>query len=79
MELSRQDYLNGLPFPSAGDLRHPGIEPRSLTPPALAPYQLHDQHLLSRLIRTCQPVDQHLSAPYSAPVSSFISTYQLLD
>ena len=26
---SRQDYWSGLPFPSLGDLPHPGIEPRS--------------------------------------------------
>ena len=26
---SRQAYWNGLPFPSPGDLPHPGIEPRS--------------------------------------------------
>ena len=27
---SRQEYWNGLPFPSPGDLPNPGIEPRSL-------------------------------------------------
>ena len=27
MEFSRQEYLSGLPFPSPGDLPHPGIEP----------------------------------------------------
>ena len=27
---SRQEYWSGLPFPSPGDLLHPGIEPRSL-------------------------------------------------
>ena len=26
---SRQEYWSGLPFPSPGDLRDPGIEPRS--------------------------------------------------
>ena len=26
---SRQEYWNGLPFPSPGDLLNPGIEPRS--------------------------------------------------
>ena len=26
---SRQEYWNGLPFPSPGDLPDPGIEPRS--------------------------------------------------
>ena len=29
MEFSRQEYWSGLPFPSPGDLPHPGIEPRS--------------------------------------------------
>ena len=31
MEFSRQEYWNGLPFPSPGDLPHPGIKPRSPT------------------------------------------------
>ena len=31
MEFSRQEYWNGLPFPSPGDLPNPGIKPRSLT------------------------------------------------
>ena len=29
MEFSRQEYWNGLPFPSLGDLPNPGIEHRS--------------------------------------------------
>ena len=29
MEFSRQEYWSGLPFPSPGDLPHPGIKPRS--------------------------------------------------
>ena len=29
MEFSRQEYWNGLPFPSLGDLPNPGIEPGS--------------------------------------------------
>ena len=33
MGFSRQEYWSGLPFPSAGDLPNPGIEPES---PALA-------------------------------------------
>ena len=33
MGFSRQEYWSGLPFPSPGDLRDPGIEPES---PALA-------------------------------------------
>ena len=31
MEFSRQEYWSGLPFPSAGDLPKPGIEPGSPT------------------------------------------------
>ena len=29
--ISRQEYWSGLPFPSPGDLPHPGIEPGSPT------------------------------------------------
>ena len=32
----RQEYWNGLPFPSPGDLPNPGIEPTSPVSPALA-------------------------------------------
>ena len=31
MGFSRQEYWSGLPFPSPGDLRDPGIQPRSPT------------------------------------------------
>ena len=31
VDFSRQEYWSGLPFPSPGDLSHPGIEPRSST------------------------------------------------
>ena len=30
MEFSRQEYWNGWPFPSPGDLPNQGIQPRSL-------------------------------------------------
>jgi len=36
MGFSRQEYWNGLPFPSLGDLSNSGIEPASLAAPALA-------------------------------------------
>ena len=36
MGFSRQEYLSWLPFPSPGDLLHPGIKPASLASPALA-------------------------------------------
>ena len=29
MDFFRQEYWSGLPFPSPGDLPHPGIDPRS--------------------------------------------------
>ena len=45
MGFSRQEYWNGLPFPSPGDLPDPEIEPRSptLRPDALtsAPPTIH--------------------------------------
>ena len=31
MDFSRQEYWDGLPFPSPGDLPNPGVEPGSLT------------------------------------------------
>ena len=36
MEFSRQEYWSRLPFPPPGDPPDPGIEPASLTSPALA-------------------------------------------
>ena len=33
---SQQEYFSGVPFPPPGDLSNPGIEPMSLTSPALA-------------------------------------------
>ena len=37
LEFSRQEYQSGLPFPTAGNLRDPGMEPMSLASPALVP------------------------------------------
>ena len=36
MEFPRQEHWSRLPFPTAGDLPNPGIEPTSLVFPALA-------------------------------------------
>ena len=36
MGFSRQEYWNGFPFPTPGDLPDPGIEPATLVSPALA-------------------------------------------
>ena len=30
VDFSRQEYWSGLPFPTSGDLSHPGIKPVSL-------------------------------------------------
>ena len=35
MEFSRQEYYNGVPFPTPGDLLEPGIESTSLESPSL--------------------------------------------
>ena len=46
MGFSRQGYWSGLPFPPAGDLPDPGIEPVSLLSPSICrwvPY--HERHL----------------------------------
>ena len=36
MGVSRQGYWSGVQFPSPGDLPDPGVEPGSVTSPALA-------------------------------------------
>ena len=36
MEFSSQEYWSGLPCPAPGDLPDPGMESRSVVPPALA-------------------------------------------
>ena len=36
MGFCRQEHWSGLPYPPPGDLLDPGIEPESLTSPALA-------------------------------------------
>ena len=36
MELCRQEYWSGLPFPTPEDFPDPGIKPTSLASPALA-------------------------------------------
>ena len=36
VELFRQEYWSGLPFPTPGDLSDPGVGPMSLVSPVLA-------------------------------------------
>ena len=45
MGFSRQEYWNGLPFPSPGDLPSPGTEPRS---PALQADALLSEPLVGK-------------------------------
>ena len=40
----RQEYWSGLPFPSAGDLPNPGLEPMSPVSPTLAGGVLYQKH-----------------------------------
>ena len=47
MEFSRQEYWNGLPFPTPGDLPNPGMELISPTSPALQADSLLLRHLAS--------------------------------
>ena len=54
MEFSRQEYWNGLPLPSPGDLPNPGIKPASLMFPALAGSMLPSHHLGSPKKRSVQ-------------------------
>ena len=58
MEFSRQEYWGGLPFPSSGDLPHPGIQLGSpalqadslqFEPPGKPNNCLSSVHLLSRV------------------------------
>ena len=44
---SRQEYWSALPFPPPGDLPDPGMEPASLTSPALQADSLRPSHLRS--------------------------------
>ena len=71
MGFSRQEYWSGLPFPSAGDLLDPGIEPRS---PTLQADALTSEPLGKRNARvvvknvilvllSCQPLLLHILTP----------------
>ena len=63
MGFSSQEYWNGLPFPSPGDIPGPGIEPGS---PALQadslPTELHSQLNLRSFFSSCLTQSGHLSS-----------------
>ena len=63
MGSSRQEYWNGLPFPSPGDLHNPGVEPRS---PALQADPL-----------TSEPPGIHLRSKFTQNINDhFLSRLQ---
>ena len=68
MEFSRQEYWNGLPFPTPGDLPNTGIKPASLASPALAGTL---RLVVLKVQSQDQKLQQHLGAyekcPYRAP------------
>ena len=55
MGSSRQEYWSGLPFPSPGDLPHPGIEPR---PPALQAESVPSEPSGKQAFQGCSSVSQ---------------------
>ena len=59
MGFPRQEYWSGLPFPTSVSLPDPGIEPMSLTPPALA----------SRFFTTSATWEALLYSPWSCKES----------
>ena len=55
MGFSRQEYWSGLPFPSPGDLPHPGTEPR---PPALQADAVPSEPSGKQAFQGCSSVSQ---------------------
>ena len=55
---SREEYWSGLPGPPPGDLPNPGIEPRSLTSPALAGRFFTTSAIWEALVITCKECNQ---------------------
>ena len=60
MEVSRQEYWSGLPFPSPGDLPDPGIKPASLMSPALAGIFFTTSTTREALSQKLSPCKSHL-------------------
>ena len=68
-EFSRQEHWSVLPFPSPGDLPHPGIEPTSLGSPSLAGRFFTTSATQKPQCVHHQRCGFHVS-PYSCPPSS---------
>ena len=80
MGFSRQEYWSGLPCPPPGDLPNPGIEPTSLTSPALAvgslqlasPGKLHAA-AAAKSLQSCPSLcDPRDGSPPSSPVPGIL-------
>ena len=56
MELSKEEYWSGLPFPPPGDLPNPGMEPGSFGSPALASRFFNTSSTWEALVVTAKPV-----------------------
>ena len=62
MGFSRQEYRSGLPFPSPGDLPHPGIKPTLPAAPALQADSLPLRHQGSpTLLNEGQAIESNVS------------------
>ena len=69
MGFSRQEYWSGLPFPSPGDLHHPGIQPTSLKSPA----QAGGFFTSSATWEAQVPIHVHLKAPFLNKLTEIMS------
>ena len=73
MGFSRQEHWGGLPFHSPGDLPHPGVEPTSLTSPALAGrfFTSSATWETMRIYAYSQKKKKNLKKPYSGTNQSY--------
>ena len=78
MEFSRQEDWSGLPFPPAGDLLDPGIEPGSLTSPALLSRFFITATAAAESLQSCptlcDPIDR---SPPGSPVPGILQARTL--
>ena len=67
MGFPRQEYWSGLPFPSAGDLPHPGIKPRSTALQADSLLTELRGKLINRLneLFSCNFASNHVILPFA--------------
>ena len=59
IKFSRQEHWSGLPFPAPGHVPNPGIEPKSLVPPALTDrilYHCAALNEISALVKETQEI-----------------------